>query len=52
MTKCLDFALKIKGGVVGRVANEKSSDPATTKKKFGTWQWVHVTGRFPVVNEM
>ena len=35
MTKILNFALKIKGGVVGRVAHEKSSDPATPSK-FGT----------------
>ena len=28
MTKIVNFALKIKG-VVGRVANAKSSDPAT-----------------------
>ena len=31
MTKCLNFALKIKG-VVGRVAYTKSSDPATPPK--------------------
>ena len=36
MTKSLNFALKIKGGgVVGRVAHVKSSDPATPPK-FGT----------------
>ena len=34
MTKSFNFALKIKG-VVGRVAEEKSSDPATPLK-FGT----------------
>ena len=33
MTKILYFALKIKGGVVGRVAHAKSSDPATPPKK-------------------
>ena len=36
MTKIFNFALKIKG-VVGRVADAKSSNPATPpKKKFGT----------------
>ena len=34
MTKIFNFALKIKG-VVGRVAEAKSSDPAT-RPKFGT----------------
>ena len=34
MTKIFNFALKIKG-VVGRVAEAKSSDPATPPK-FGT----------------
>ena len=29
MTKSLNFGLKIKGGVVGRVAHATSSDPAT-----------------------
>ena len=33
MTKIFNFALKIKGGgVVGRVAHAKSSDPATPQK--------------------
>ena len=33
MTKILNFGLKIKGGgVVGRVAQAKSSDPATPSK--------------------
>ena len=34
MTKIFNFALKIKGGVVGRVAEAKSSDPVTPKKKI------------------
>ena len=35
MTKSFNFALKIKE-VVGRVADAKSSDPATPPPKFGT----------------
>ena len=35
MTKIFNFALKMKGGVVGRMAHAKSSDPATPSK-FGT----------------
>ena len=38
MTKSLNFGLKIKGGggVVGRVAHAKSSDPVTPPKKNHT----------------
>ena len=32
MTKILNFALKIKGVMVGRVAHAKSSDPDTPQK--------------------
>ena len=36
MTKIYNFVLKIKGGVVGRVVDAKSSDPVTPPKKIGT----------------
>ena len=52
MTKIFNFALKIKGGVVGRVAHVKSSDPSTPQKKFGTcttdqssFQWNYVNSQ-------
>ena len=48
MTKILNFALKIKGGgVVGRVAHAKSSDPATPSK-FGTCTMAIRNALFPI----
>ena len=44
MTKMLNFSLKIKGGgVVGRVAHAKSSDPATPLNLERVL--AHITGR-------